>query len=415
MTIAGIIWITIVLCCFLSNRIQPMLFITLLFMTFQACNVLVIGGQGVGPGVLTAIVFIIYVLMHGRLRIRRICKQKSTFTCALILLAIPIISSTVNGKFSSSALVILQLMSYVGCMFAIQWSIEDLSGTELYSTIRDLIVFHCIFAIIQVLTTMEILPLRPLLNILFFNDHSQNVVFHWHAYNRMMSTFMEPSYFASFIVGAFYFLLGHRSKWKSNCFLILTVFIEIILTQSSTAYGAFIIVGMLFVACSKELSIKQKIEIISIGLIGLVVLYVGFYSVLDKVIFSKSETASYRQRERFNTRAWDAFTSSILLGVGYKQTRGSSIIPSILGQTGILGLLSYALFNMSFLIGRRYDDQNGTELYSSVKFAILSAVATQLIACPDLDLCSYWVWAIIVSTAVKATSEKMDIVGALDE
>lgn len=415
MTIAGIIWITIVLCCFLRNRIQPMLFITLLFMTFQGCNVLVIGGQGIGPGVLTAIIFIIYVLIHGRLKIRRIFKQRSTFMYALILLAIPIISSIVNRKLASSALVILQLMSYVGCMFAIQWSTENLNGTELYSIVRNLIVFHCIFAIIQVLTTMEILPLRPLLNIVFFNDYSQNVVFHWHSYNRMMSTFMEPSYFASFIVGAFYFLLGYRSKWRSNCFLILAVFMEIILTQSSTAYGAFIIVGMIFVACSKELSIKQKIAIISIGLVGLLVLYVGFYSVLDKVIFSKRETASYRQRERFNTRAWNAFTSSILLGVGYKQTRGSSIIPSILGQTGFLGLLSYALFNMSFFIGRRYDDQNGTELYSSVKFAILSAVATQIIACPDLDLCSYWVWAIIVSATVKATSVRINIVGTSDE
>ena len=122
----------------------------------------------------------------------------------------------------------------------------------------------------------------------------------------------------------------------------------------------------------RELSLKQKAAVIGIGLIGLIILYVGFYSVLDTVIFSKSGTASYRQRERFNTRAWNAFISSILLGVGYKQVRGSSIILSILGQTGILGLISYTLFNLSFVRRNRYTVDNNPQLYSAVKLSLLS-------------------------------------------
>ena len=230
-----------------------------------------------------------------------------------------------------------------------------------------------------------------------------------------LCTPLQPSYFAAFIVGAFYFLLSYKRKWKSNYFLMLVVVMEILLTQSSTAYGAFIIIGMIFVAFTDELSLKQKATVIGIGLIGLIILYVGFYSVLDTVIFSKSGTASYRQRERFNTKAWNAFISSILLGVGYKQVRGSSIILSILGQTGILGLISYTLFNLSFVRRNRYTVDNNPQLYSAVKLSLLSAVATQIIACPDLDLCSYWVWAIIVSAAIKATNSTVDRSGVLDE
>lgn len=415
MTLAGVIWITILLCSLMSGKLQTMLFITLLFMTFQGCNVIIINGQGIGPGVLTALIFIAYVIIRNRFKLKKICTQKDSFVFALFLLAAPIISSAYNRNSIGSILVILQLMSYIGCLFAIQWSREDINESDLYNIVRRLIVFHCCFAIIQVLTTMEILPLRPLLSAFFFNDHGQNVVFHWSSYNRMLSTFMEPSYFAAFIVGAFYFLLSYKRKWKRNYFLMLVVVMEILLTQSSTAYGAFIIIGMIFVAFTDELSLKQKAAVIGIGLIGLIILYVGFYSVLDTVIFSKSGTASYRQRERFNTRAWNAFISSILLGVGYKQVRGSSIILSILGQTGILGLISYTLFNLSFVRRNRYTVDNNPQLYSAVKLSLLSAVATQIIACPDLDLCSYWVWAIIVSAAIRATNSTVDRSGVLDE
>ena len=69
MTIAGLIWIAIIIVVILKNDIKDMLLLLLVCMTLQACNVIIINGQGIGPGVLTALIFVIYALFHAHFRI----------------------------------------------------------------------------------------------------------------------------------------------------------------------------------------------------------------------------------------------------------------------------------------------------------------------------------------------------------
>ena len=400
MTIAGLIWIAIIIVVILKNDIKDMLLLLLVCMTLQACNVIIINGQGIGPGVLTALIFVIYALFHAHFRICLEKRKWPIFVSLFLVMIIPFITSMLNEKLFSTWLVILQLWVYGSCFLVIQCGVAKISRIDLYNIVRKLIVFHCWMAVLQVLTTMEILPLRPIFNILIFNDKGQNVVFHWNSYNRMLSTFMEPSYYAVFLVAAFFFLLCLKEKWKDNYFLLSVVFIEILLTRSSTAYGAFLITAIIFVCFSKNLSLKQKIVFIGIGLVGLCVVYVGFYSLIDAVIFSKRDTASYRQRVRFNSSALNGLKASPIYGIGYKQCRGSSIIPSLLGQTGIMGLFSYVAFNVSIMKTRVYKETSNAILLLATKFAVLGAIVAQIIACPDLDLCSYWCWLLILSAVI---------------
>lgn len=400
MTVFGLIWIVFIFYCFIKEDIIYMLFATLLFMTFQSCNVFTVNGTGIGPGVLTSIILIVKILTSQKFVIRKIELEKRVFLLAILLPTVAIISLVQNQIFGEMMPLLLQLIVYVMCFISIQFIKKDITQEHVYVIIRKLIVFHVIFAIIQFLTTIQILPLRPVLNVLFYNDPSTDVVFHRAYYPRVMSTFMEPSYFAGFLVGAFFFLLNQKEKWYKNCFLFLVIIIEILLTKSSTAYGACLIVGIVFVMTSKNFNLKQKIMICGLGIVGYLILYFCFYSLLDAVIFSKDTTGSYTTRLRFNNTALEAYRSSPIFGVGYKNCRGSSILYSLLGQLGIVGISAYVLFNI-YVCGMRKFSKSilrmDYNMLKASKLGVFSVVVCQIISCPDLDLCAYWVWLFIYS------------------
>ena len=400
MTVFGLIWIAIILYCLIKKDIKYTLFATLLFMTFQSSNVLIINGTGIGPGVLTAIIFVMKIFISQRFVIRNIKLEKRVFLLAILLPTVAIISLAQNQILGETMMLLLQLIVYVVCFISIQFIKQDISTDDIYAMIRTLIVFHVIFTIIEFLTTVHMLPLRPVLDVLVYNDPSTDIVFHKEYYSRVMSTFMEPSYFAGFLVGAFYFLLNQKEEWYKNRFLFIAIIIEILLTKSSTAYGACLIVGMVFVITSKSFNFKQKIILCGISIMGYLILYFGFYSLLDAVIFSKDTTGSFSTRERFDNTAIDAYKSSPIFGVGYKNCRGSSIVYSLLGQMGIAGLSVYAVFNVCVCCKSKLSktisnlDRN---MLKSAKFGVMAVVACQIISCPDLDLCTYWMWLFIYS------------------
>ena len=101
---------------------------------------------------------------------------------------------------------------------------------------------------------------------------------------------MEPSYFAGFAVGSFYYFLSYREKRKENICLLVGLLIEILLTFSSSAYVALVFAGMIFLASSKEK--KLKFEIIMASVVGFAIMYLFFFDVLDLVIFSKASSGS---------------------------------------------------------------------------------------------------------------------------
>lgn len=395
MTLFGIAWLIVIAGCFIKKDIKYMLFITLLSMTFQCSNVIYLGGAGIGPGIITSLLFVIKVFIHEGGRIRYYKKDKILFFLLLFMVFTVILSSVLNQVFGLKIIYILQLIGYVLCFFCIHFVKYQLCSEDIYKILRAIIVFISLLGVIQFFTTIEILPLRKLLELLIYNDPSTDVVFHKFNYDRMMSTFMEPSYYAGFVVGAFYYLLSMKEKWKENAWILALLMIEIILTKSSTAYGAFFVVGIIFIIFAKNLNIKWKFIIIGIAIIGFLVVYFGFYNLLDAVIFSKDSTGSFSTRTRMNNEAFRAFESSKWYGLGYKNYRGSSIVYSLLAQLGVMGLTAYALFNLKIfapLLNRQKNSNFDISLSNGLRFAVFSAVICQIIACPDLDLCTYWFW-----------------------
>ena len=406
MTIFGVIWIFVIAYCFQKKGIKYMFSATLFFMTFQCANVLYLGSSGIGPQVLTSICFIIKTIIYFDGEIACFKKDRSRLgSIALIaLLAVILVSTVINKDLSGKWLSILQLSVYIVTFIFMKRAVKRIDNESLYRIIRTIIIFVIVVGIVQWLITMFLPSARFILKYIFYNDESKDVYFNFNDYfhnRRIYSTFMEPSYMSAFAVGAFYYLISFWNRIKENLLVIILLAVILFASTSSTAYGAFAITGVVFILCTKEIEAKWKIPIIAIALMATYFIYVFFYSVLDEVIFSKALTGSGITRARWNYEAYAAFLTSPLIGIGYKATRGSSIIYSLLGQVGILGLVAFIVFNLDSVwrvLFRNIQKRTYTTRYYAVLYAVIASFISLVIACPDLDLCSYWFWLYLLAS-----------------
>ena len=399
MTLFGIIWIILIIICMIQNNPKWMIGITVLSSTLQCDNVLVIGDSGLGPQVITSIAMIAKTFLICRSWKIKIQKKAIGIQLSVIILFLVVLLSSIkNDIISLNILRVLQLLVYIICFFCMYKVGKLVDDNYIYRLLRKLTIFLVIIGFIQIGITSGILPRIRLIQMLFYNDTLSDVVyFTRNNYFRIMSTYMEPSYYSGYIVGIFYYLLSYKEKRKENLWLLILLLIQILLSFSSTAYGAFCILGVLFIASSYEKRIK--LYIILGGIAGALIMYVFFYNILDTVIFSKMESVSAIARSYWNMAAIHNFESSPLIGIGYKQSRASSIVFTVLSELGILGLLSYILVNAQIIfaaINRKRQLQNGLE-YTSICLSIVGVVICQLIAVPDLDICTYWMWMNILA------------------
>lgn len=391
MTIFGIIWIILLIFCFCS-KLEYMIALTIISSILQCDNVVSLENFVIGPQIITSIALIIRLLLYRNFTLRI---DKTGYLIQFIMISIFFMvlgSSAYNGVLSGTWLRVLQLLIYVLCAFSMRQCGYETNEYWIYSLIRKVTIFVLIVGLIQFLITSSILPRISIISQLLYNENSKNVYYYSNNYYRVTSTFMEPSYFAAFIVGAFYYFLAFKEERKNNKYLLIAIFIEIILSFSSSAYGAFIIAGMLFLAASREG--KLKIGLVISAVIGFLIMYFAFYNVLDSVIFSKMASNSGVGRYYLNQDAIINFRMSPIIGNGYKTSRASSLLYTLLAEIGALGLGLYLLLNSQIIVPsifRRKDNQLPNH-YIALSLAIISAMIVQLIAVPDLDNCSYWMW-----------------------
>lgn len=401
-TLFGVIWIGILFFCMLCNSLTGMCFLTVLSSTLQSANVFVIGDNGVGSQVITSMVFIAWMLLQRenskiKLRYRSIGIQIGF----LLILAIILYSSIANGVIWLHISRIIQLLIYILCYFMMYQAGEKISIDYTYQMIRKITIFLLVVGVIQLLITTGYLPRLSIIQILLYNDTDPAVYYHRDGYFRILSTYMEPSYYAGYLVGAFYYFLSCKKERKKNYILLFMIFFEIIMTFSSTAYASFALIGILYFANTKEG--KMKLFILLGGVIGFLVMYYGFYDVLDQVIFSKSESGSGVARHYINLAAKRKFESSPVYGVGYKESRASSVFYTLLSELGIIGLITYIYTNIAiiFPLFSKKLQSIFDERYLGVCIAVSSVIVCQIVAVPDLDICTYWMWMNILALSYK--------------
>lgn len=313
MTIFGIAWMILEIICFLKKDIKYITVLTILGMTFQCNNIISMGNFGVGPQIISSIIFSLKVIIQSKGIIKIPKKNKYIIITMIIMLIAVFISLYKNQLVTEKLLVFLQLMSYILCFICMNVISEKVNDDFVYKLVRRITIFLLIVGAIQFLITSNVIPRLSIISEIFFNEKRGAVYYYRNNYYRITSTFMEPSYFSGFIVGALFYLISFKEKFKSNIFLILAICIEIILTFSSTAYGTLIIVSIIYLIFS-DLKIKDKIILITLLAILYGVMYFGFYGVLDKVIFSKEKSGSANKRNNMNDHAIETFLENPIFG-----------------------------------------------------------------------------------------------------
>lgn len=392
MTFFGAIWILLIVYC-MCSKIENMIVLTIISSTIQCSNVIVLNGVGIGPQVITSIACIARIWLAWRnLKVTIYLQKLLLFLGTIGIFLCVLLSSIINGVISQNYMRIMQLVIYIFCFLSMFYAGKFLSNDFVYVLIRKLTIALMIIGAIQIGITSGILPRLSIIRELLYNDTTSDVIYYTRDnYHRILSTYMEPSYFAGFAVGSFYYFLFYKEKRSENIVLLGIIMAEILLTFSSSAYGAFAFAGIIFLASSKEKNLK--ILIIVGATLGFVVMYTFFFDVLDTVIFSKATSGSAVARHYWNLAAIRNFNSSPVWGVGYKMSRASSIIYTILSEIGIIGMIVYIQLNLTILfpiLSIRYKKTDNET--KGLRLAIISVVLTQLIAVPDLDICTYWMW-----------------------
>ena len=243
---------------------------------------------------------------------------------------------------------------------------------------------------------------------LFYNDHSANVYYHMNHYRRLCSVFMEPSYCACYLCAVFMYFSNKKFTTK-NIVLLVFIALEVLLGFSTTGYIALVISTLIFLI--GRFNSKTGKYLLTCGLFALIFLLIFFNDTLNQVIFDKMSSGSANTRYYWNRNALRAFQSSKFFGVGYKNVRASTIFYSLLGELGLFGLIFYLALNLSILL---FIFKNRNHKYHNVLgigLGIVSICICQTIACPDLDLCVYWLFMFLfaISNNLSLNSEMSSI------
>ena len=399
MTLFGLVWLLLLFVALVKDKRAMLVTLVLVSSTLQSSNVLVIGGQGIGPQIITSGVVSLY-LLAPRIRRMKIPAAKSITTVqkTLSVLFVYIVLTSIHaGAAGINFLRIIQLLIYILCFVAMEDVGQTLDDQYVYCTLKKISIFIIVVGVIQILATTNVIPRYWFIRDIFWNDSVNNpevVQFMWPfgSYFRFFSTYMEPSYFVGFSIGAIFYFFNYRKNRKKDMPLIIALAAATILSFSSSGYGALLITVIIYIAFSKER--KMKLYVLVGGLTGFCILYFGFYNVLDTVIFSKLQGGSAAARRTWNLEALKAFQGAPLLGVGFKNCRASSLFCTILAELGIVGFILYAIFILSIIwpvFTKKNQKRAGNEQVGLI-FAIIAVIATQMIAVPDFDICTFWMW-----------------------
>lgn len=362
------------------KNIRKFPFTVLLSMCLQCVDCIRVAGVGIGPHIVTCCIYLI-ISIKSRITLVR----KNIFLVfGLTLFGIIIISLNINNLMQLPML--FKSFQFLVYLLVANLLIKNISMTkqEIKKVIDSLVIFLLVMGIIQVLMTINVLPDFWLFKQLFYNN-TDNVAFYNENYFRICSTFMEPSYYAPFLCALFFYY--HKENGKKERILSYAILGEIILTFSTTAYVTFIgayIIYLVMNMWNTKTIIMKDIVFIGCGVLGIGVLLVGT-DVLDNVIFNKMSTTSAIVRNQWNDRALDSFYKSPVFGMGYKQSRASSIINCLLGELGVTGLISYILMFCGLFNRIKRESRSIVCV-----LMVLCVLISQIVAIPDIDLSSAW-------------------------
>lgn len=405
-TLFGFIWLFLLGYNICKKNVAKIVFLTLFSMIFQCNDVFIISSMGIGSQTITSFIFIIFSFFISKYSLK--IEKKVVFFIFpwLLLLLIIIVTSVINLTLTKNLFRILQIFIYIVCFIRL-FNISRIYEIKLNKMIRTIFWFVVIIGIFQYLMSIGILPKFWIAKSLLFNEQNNPVVFFYNSnVKRVFSTFMEASYCAPVLVGGFYYVLyekfNNNSKKYDNL-LIIILLIEIYLTLSATAYLIFVAVGAFtcLLLTNNKKSFIFKALFLMACLLGIIILHNEVISKIETKLLSGSGVA----RNGWNIVALRKFNTNKIIGVGYKNSRASSLIFTILSEMGLVGFGVY--FFAIFTIFKSILNIEFFKIYvRKYLILIISALLAQIISCPDLDFCVFWLFNYLIAIAYGLTLSK---------
>ena len=132
-----------------------------------------------------------------------------------------------------------------------------------------------------------------------------------------------------------------------------------------------------------------------------------FLKMVDLMIFQKSSSTSFEDRNITTQVSWNALLATYGLGVGLGGTRASNFLVSMISNTGVLATSFYLLFVILFLffLKSKENDMQGKALISACRwsyfppfFAIITVGTT-----PDFGLFNAFFYGLAIAIAHKSS------------
>lgn len=213
---------------------------------------------------------------------------------------------------------------------------------------------------------------------------------------RFQSLTGEPSMFAFTILPYFIFAI-HR---KVNIYIIVLMGLSILLSVSVTAYLGLVVYIIYILINSKKGKTFFKVLI---GLIIISLILYGFFSeyindVMNNMILNKMDSQSGMARSSNFWENIDYFLDldvmHSLFGIGFGYIRSGDLFTTLLVNTGILGILSYAYF---YLKDFRLSVRDFVDIGNNSILLVLFIIS--MVAVSEFSYLSFWLFVAIIRNA----------------
>lgn len=229
---------------------------------------------------------------------------------------------------------------------------------------------------------------------------------------RLSGPFSEPSSLGVAYAGFFAYLLRRYREdgsIQSMLLLMMTVLI-MLLSKSTTAYAMLALIGAVAAFQPLALAASGRLRSPRVSAAGLLAIVLAFGAILgmvwyatenkdfvsnllDELIFKKQEGSSYRERSGSNLMALQILVDTSGVGIGIGSHKPSSLLLTLLSNTGILGTVAFGA--MLYLLLRLPprgpawlgEVANGAPL----RWWVVATLLTLIFSGPNLSNAALWI------------------------
>lgn len=173
---------------------------------------------------------------------------------------------------------------------------------------------------------------------------------------RIVGGHPEASSFAIFTISGLAFCFAYWRASGSRLALALgaTCLMLVMLSTSSTGYGAIALLGAVFAIGSLRSMLRGRILARDLAIAACVPIFLGLVATIyvvhpkavepvinlvDSTLIKKAESQSAQERAYWNARSLSALGDTMGLGIGLGSSRASSWIIAVISQLGVVGTL----------------------------------------------------------------------------